>query len=253
MQHALVTGATRGIGRATAVALSARGDKVAVHYGADRASAEATMEALHGEGHILVGGDLASPKTAQRVVDDVLNAFGRIDILVNNAAVAPSPDNRHPVDSTDYEQWQRVWREMVDVDLHGPANVTFLVAQSLIARGLPGAIVNVGSRGAFRGEPDYPAYAAAKAGLHALGQSMAVALAPHGISVTSVAPGFIGTERQADRLRGPDGDRLREQSPFGRVGTPEEVAAAILYLASPEARWSSGSILDLNGASHLRQ
>lgn len=252
MQHALVTGASRGIGRATAVALSARGDRVAVHFGSDRAAAEVTMESLHGEGHLLVGGDLSSSATARRVVDDVLEAFDRIDVLVNNAAVAPSPSNRHPVDSTDYEQWQRAWRDMVDVDLHGPANVSFLVANSLIARGLPGAIVNVGSRGAFRGEPEFPAYAAAKAGLHALGQSLAVALAPHGIAVTTVAPGFIATERQSDRLAGPDGDGLREQSPFGRVGTADEVAAAIVYLTSPEARWSSGAILDINGASYLR-
>ncbi|MGO2605773.1 MAG: SDR family oxidoreductase, partial [Brachybacterium tyrofermentans] len=79
-----------------------------------------------------------------------------------------------------------------------------------------------------------------------------LALAPHGIAVASVAPGFIGTERQQPKLEGPAGDGLRAQSPFGRVGTAEEVAAAILYLTSPEAQWASGAVLDLNGASHLR-
>ncbi|HEX4090693.1 MAG TPA: SDR family oxidoreductase, partial [Trebonia sp.] len=124
--------------------------------------------------------------------------------------------------------------------------------QHLIARNAPGAIVNVGSRGAFRGEPDYPAYGASKAALHAFAQSAAVALAPHGIAVTAVAPGFVATERQSAKLAGDEGDAVRGQSPFGRVGTPEEIAAAIVYLASPQAAWSSGTILDVNGASYLR-
>lgn len=252
MAHALVTGASRGIGRATAVALSARGDRVAVHYGSDRAAAEQTLALLQGDGHHLVGGDLADPAAAEAVVHAASDALGPIDLLVNNAAVAPSAATRHRIGSTDYAQWQRVWRRMIDVDLIAAANVTYLVADALIAGGLPGAIVNVGSRGAVRGEPDFPAYGAAKAALHAFGQSMAVALAPHGITVATVAPGFIGTDRQQDRLQGPDGDAVRAQSPFGRVGTPEEVAAAILYLASPAAQWASGAVLDLNGASHLR-
>ncbi|MFJ1512905.1 SDR family NAD(P)-dependent oxidoreductase [Cellulosimicrobium funkei] len=252
MQTALVTGASRGIGRATALALSRRGERVAVHYGTDRASAERTRDLLDGEGHILVGGDLSDPDTAQQVVNDVEAAFGRIDILVNNAAIAPSAATQHRLTDTDYETWRRVWVRMLDVDLQAPANMTYLVARGLIARAAPGVIVNVGSRGAFRGEPDFPAYGAAKAGLHAFGQSMAVALAPHGIAVATVAPGFIGTDRQQPKLASDAGDELRAQSPFGRVGTAEEVAAAILYLTSPDAQWASGAILDLNGASHLR-
>lgn len=88
--------------------------------------------------------------------------------------------------------------------------------------------------------------------MHAFGQSMAVALAPYKISVTAVAPGFVATERQSPKLAGPQGDGLRSESPFGRVGTPEEIASAVHYLASPGATWASGTILDLNGASHLR-
>jgi NAD(P)-dependent dehydrogenase (short-subunit alcohol dehydrogenase family) len=249
---ALVTGASRGIGRATAVALSRRGDRVAVHYGSDPAAAQDTLTLLDGQDHVVVGGDLSDPESARRVVSEVEEAFGQIDVLVNNAAVAPGPSTYHRVDETDFDTWQEVWRRMIDVDLHAPANLTFLVAQSMIAKGRRGAIVNVGSRGAFRGEPDFPAYGAAKAGLHAFGQSMAVALAPYGISVATVAPGFVGTERQQDTLGGSRGDAVRAQSPFGRVGTPEEVAAAIVYLTSPEAQWTSGAILDLNGASYLR-
>ncbi len=252
MLRSLVTGASRGIGRAIAVALSARGDRVAVHYGSDRSAAEETLALLHGEGHTLVGGDMSDPAVAERVVGEAIAALGGIDVLVNNAAIAPNVETSHPIATVDYETWHRTWERMVDVDLRAPANMTFLVARALIERGLPGSIVNVGSRGAFRGEPEFPAYGAAKAGLHAMGQSLAVALAPHGIAVTSVAPGFVGTDRQEQKLLGTEGDGIRDQSPFGRVATPEEVADAVVYLSSPRSQWASGAILDLNGASHLR-
>ena len=138
------------------------------------------------------------------------------------------------------------------MNLIGVANLAWAFASHLIDRAAPGAIVNIGSRGAFRGEPEFPAYAASKAGLHALGQSLAVALAPHAISVTSVAPVFIATQRQLAKLDGVEGAALRAQSPFGRVGTPEEIASSVFWLASPEAAWSSGAILDANGTSYLR-
>ncbi|MBM2618618.1 SDR family oxidoreductase [Actinoplanes sp. LDG1-06] len=251
-RRVLVTGASRGIGRAIATAFAARGDRVAIHYATARADAEETLRALAGDGHILVGGDLGDPDAAREVVHTAVRDLGGVDVLVNNAAVAPGPGNRHPVATTSYEDWNRAWRRMVDVDVIGAANVTYGVASHLIERGEPGSIVNVGSRGAYRGEPDYPAYGAAKAALHAFGQSMAIALAPYGIAVMSVAPGFISTDRQQATLDGPEGAGLLGQSPFGRVGTPEEVAAAVLHLSSPQARWSSGAVLDLNGASYLR-
>lgn len=252
MQHSLVTGASRGIGRAIAVALSRRGDRVAVHYGSDRDAAAETLAQLHGEGHLLVEGDLSDPAVATRVVEEAVSGLGRIDVLVNNAAIAPNAETSHPIATTEFDAWHRVWERMVAVDLLAPANVSFLVARSMIDRGIEGAIVNVGSRGAFRGEPEFPAYGAAKAGLHAMGQSLAVALAPHGISVTSVAPGFVGTDRQQTKLSGEGGEGIRSQSPFGRVAEPEEVADAVVYLSSPHSQWASGAILDLNGASHLR-
>lgn len=251
-RRVLVTGASRGIGRAVAQAFAAGGDKVAVHYASARADGEQTLASLSGAGHVLVHGDIGDPATARGVVEQTVQALGVIDVLVNNAAVVPGPETRHRISDISYEDWQRTWQRMIDVDLLGAVNVTYCVATHLIARGAPGSIVNVGSRGAFRGEPDFPAYGAAKAALHAFGQSMAVALAPHDIAVTAVAPGFVSTERQLQALDGPDGDAVRSQSPLGRVGTPEEVAAAVLYLASPGAAWSTGAILDLNGASYLR-
>lgn len=252
MAHALVTGSSRGIGRAVAQALARRGDRVVVHYGRDRDAAEETIASLDGAGHAVVGGDIGDPADAQRIVDEAIGAVGRLDILVNNAAVAPTAANEHRVDATSFARWQESWSSMVAVNLLGASNISMLVAQHMISRGGGGAIVNVGSRGAFRGELDHPAYAATKAGLQALGQSLALALAPHGISVTSVAPGMVSTDRQAAKLDGAQGDSIRGQSPFGRVGTPDEVADAVAYLTSPGAVWASGTVLDLNGASYFR-
>ncbi|MEU9852176.1 SDR family oxidoreductase [Streptomyces sp. NPDC047974] len=250
----LVSGASRGLGRAVARAFAANGDRVAVHYGTRADEARATLASLEGSGHVLVGGDLADPGDAARVVDEAAEALGEagggsgIDVLVNNAAV----NLPHPLAETPYEEWAALWQRHVSVNLLATANLSHLVARRLIDRGAAGRIVNIGSRGAFRGEPDHPAYGATKAAVHALGQSLAVSLGPHGIGVASVAPGFFATERVASRLTGAEGDAIRAQSPFGRVADPAEIAAAVLWLASPAAEWASGTILDLNGASYLR-
>lgn len=252
MRTVLVTGASGGIGAATAHRFAEAGDRVAVHYATNQKAAQETLSQLPGTGHTLVHGDLGDPDVAPRLVAEVVAALGSIDVLVLNAAVAPSESNRHLLGEVSYSEWTAVFRRMVDVNLLGAANLAWAVADHLIGRNAPGAIVNVGSRGAFVGEPIYPAYAATKAALHALGQSLAVALAPHGIAVTSIAPGFVATDRQLPKLEGPAGDSLRAQSPFGRVGTAKEIAAAIFWLASADAAWSSGAILDANGASYLR-
>jgi 3-oxoacyl-[acyl-carrier protein] reductase len=249
---ALVTGASRGIGRAIAIALAARGDRVAVHYGSSRADGEETLALLAGDGHTLVSGDLADPDQVRALMDAASTALGDIHTLVNNAAVGPSATNGHRIDEVSYADWQHVWTDMIDVNLRGATNLTYCFANHRIGAGGGGTIVNIGSRGVFVGEPDYPAYAATKGALHAFAQSMAVALAPHDIAVSTIAPGFVSTDRQSEKLAGPAGDTIRAQSPFGRVAAPHEIAAAVLYLSSPDATWASGTILDLNGASHLR-
>ncbi|MER7959220.1 SDR family oxidoreductase [Streptomyces sp. NPDC096030] len=247
-RRVLVSGASRGLGRAVAQAFAANGDRVAVHFGSRAEEAHETLDSLPGTGHVLIGWDLTDPAGAAAVVDTAVEALGGIDVLVNNAAV----NTRHPLAETSYEEWVAVWQRHVSVNLLATAHLSHLAARRMIDQGKGGRIVNIGSRGAFRGEPDHPAYGATKAAVHALGQSLAVSLAPHGIGVASVAPGFFATERVAPRLEGPEGDAIRAQSPFGRVAAPEEIASAVLWLASPGAEWSSGTILDLNGASHLR-
>ncbi|MFD5623021.1 SDR family NAD(P)-dependent oxidoreductase [Streptomyces yangpuensis] len=244
----LVTGASRGIGRAIAVAFARQGDRVAVHCSARRADAEETVASLEGAGHVLLAADLADPDGVEDLAAAADEALGGVDVLVNNAAVMLA----HPLPETSYEDWQEAWRRTAEVNLFGAANLTHRVTRRMIEAGREGRVVNVGSRGAFRGEPDHPAYGATKAALHALGQSLAVSLAPHGIAVASVAPGFVATERVAARLAGPEGAGIRAQSPFGRVADPQEIASAVLHLASPGAAWSSGAVLDVNGASYLR-
>jgi 3-oxoacyl-[acyl-carrier protein] reductase len=245
---ALVTGASRGIGRAVAVRLASEGAVVAVHYGSRAADAASTVALLAGGGHVTVGADLASADAVEAMVASVAAELGAIDVLVNNAAVYVG----HPIASSSYDEWRAAWRTTIDTNLLGTANVTYCVVQRMIAAGRGGRIVNVSSRGAFRGEPAFPAYGASKAGLNSMGQSLAVALAPHGISVATVAPGFVATDMAEPFLAGPDGDAIRAQSPFGRVATVDEVAAVVAFFASDEAVFSSGTVVDVNGASYLR-
>ena len=249
----LVTGGSRGIGAAIARAFAERGDRVAVHCRSAVSAAQAVRDSLPGDGHLVVKADLADPAAVRAMVDDAAARLGGLDVLVNNAGIYVD----HDVLATSYEEWQAAWAATLGVNLVGAANAAWCAVRHVTAGGPDdlgnrGRIVNVGSRGAYRGEPTHPAYGAAKAGLHALGQSLAVALAPHGITVASVAPGYVQTDMTAGELATPAGDAIRAQSPFNRVATPEEVAAAVVYLASPEATWSSGAVLDLNGASYLR-
>ncbi len=243
----LVTGASRGIGAAVARAFAADGDRVAVHYGRNVKRAEEVVASLSGTGHLIVGADLADAQAARQMVDAAAEGLGGLDVLVNNAGVYEP----HPITETSYEQWQRAWRDTLAVNLVGAANVTWCAVRHIL-RGGGGHIVNVSSRGAFRGEPSHPAYGASKAGIIAFGQSLARALGPHSIAVAAVAPGFTETDMAAEELAGEKGDIRRAESPLGRVATPEEVAAAVVFLASPNAAMASGSVLDINGASYLR-
>ncbi|MPZ28580.1 MAG: SDR family oxidoreductase [Micromonosporaceae bacterium] len=241
----LVTGGSRGIGRAVVAAFAADGDRVAVHHRDSAELAGQLRDSLPGAGHTVVQADLTDPAAVQTMVDTAAAALGGLDVLVNNAGVFRS----HPILDTSYQDWQREWRLALETNLLAAANLTWCAVRHM-RKG--GRVVNVSSRGAFRGEPQAPAYGASKAGLNALGQSLAVALAPHGIAVATVAPGFVATDMTNEHLKPPRGDAIRAQSPFGRVARPDEIAEAVRWLASPGAQWASGTIVDLNGASYLR-
>jgi NAD(P)-dependent dehydrogenase (short-subunit alcohol dehydrogenase family) len=229
-----------------AQAFAELGDRVAVHHRGSAGLAGQVLAGLPGSGHTVVQADLADPEAVRQMVGQAHADLGGLDVLVNNAGIYVP----HPVTEVSYEQWQDAWREILAVNLTGAANVTWCAVQYMKAAG--GRIVNVTSRGAYRGEPRHPAYGASKAGLNSFGQSMARALAPFGIAVASVAPGFVETAMARPDLDSARGEEIRAQSPFNRVATTEEIAAAVVYLASEQAEWASGAVLDLNGASYLR-
>ena len=243
----LVTGASRGIGEAIARQFAEAGARVAIHYNRQSDRAEIVRASLSGSGHLIVQGDLADPDSVGRLVETVVTAFGRLDILVNNAGIYQD----HPIAEVDYQDWQAAWKQILDTNLVGPANLIYGAARHMITQG-GGRIVNISSRGAFRGEPTSPAYGASKAALNSLGQSMAKALGPYNIFIGTVAPGFVETDMAQEFLNGPRGEAIRNESPLGRVARPEEVARVALFLASEGAEFTTGCIIDVNGASYLR-
>ncbi len=252
---ALVTGGSRGIGAAIAAQLAARGLQVAIHYRDRREAAAAVLAGLPGSGHASFDADLADPEATLRLWRRLEAHFGRIDVLVNNAGVYFG----HAPLEADYSAWQTAWQRTIGANLLGPANLCWLAANAMSVRGDPvdpqfgrGRIVNISSRGAFRGEPDAPAYGASKAGLNALSQSLAKALAPREIYVYCLAPGWVATDMAASHLEGPAGRAILEQHPMGRVNHVEEIAGATVFCALDAPAAMTGSIIDVNGASYLR-
>lgn len=245
----LVTGASRGIGRAIAQRFAKHGACLAIHYNRDQKAAEQTRVSLPGGGgpHRLFQADVGQAPAVEQLVNSIIQEMGRIDVVVNNAAI----NEWQPILRIDYDQWNDVWQRTFDTNLIGPANIMFHAARPMIKQG-SGHIVNISSRGAFRGAPKSPAYASSKGALNAMSQSLAQALAPHNIFVYVVAPGFVETDMSASILASPQGEAIRQQSPLNRVGRPEEVASIVVFLASGEADFATGTIVDINGASYLR-
>ena len=243
----LVTGGTRGIGLACARAFAERGATLALAYRADHKAAKAALTTLEGQGHTTIAGDIADVGFAEELVTRAVEHLGNLDILVNNAGIF----HAHPIDDVSFDDWQASWQRTLGVNLLAPAHLIYHATQHMMKQG-GGHIVNVSSRGAFRGEPESPAYGASKAGLNALSQSLAQKLAPHNIFVGVVAPGFVETDMTNAHLKGERGQEVRAQSPLNRVAKPEEIAYAVLFLASEGAEFSTGTIIDVNGASYLR-
>ncbi len=229
--------------------------RIAVHYRNNREAAAASLASLPGAGHASFDADLSDPREASLLWHRVTDSLGAIDILVNNAGLYIF----HPPLKTTYESWQSAWLQTLATNLVAPANLSLLAAQSMAARRQPlttdfgrGRIVNISSRGAFRGEPDAPAYAASKAGLNALSQSLAKALAPEAVYLYCVAPGWVETEMATSHLEGPEGSAILAQHPLGRVNRTDEIANAAVYCALDAPAAMTGCVIDVNGASYLR-
>jgi NAD(P)-dependent dehydrogenase (short-subunit alcohol dehydrogenase family) len=247
MPSVLVTGSSRGIGAAVARALAGGGFRVAVHYNSSEAAAHGILGGLPGEGHVAFKADISEPSEAERLVQRSVEAFSGLDVLVNNAGVF----EYHPLPDTGYRDWQHAWRTTLGTNLIAAANLSYCAARHMMTRGA-GRIVNVSSRGAFRGEPDAPAYGASKAGMNAMGQSLAQALAPHNVLVFTIAPGWVDTDMAAPTLSGPGADAVKAQSPMRRVATPDEIARIVLFCARDAPAYMTAAIIDVNGASYLR-
>ncbi len=244
---ALITGASRGIGKVIAEKFAEANADVVVHYCKNHKAAENTLKNLKKGDHFLVQGDISDPQSVKKIVDTVISRAGKVDILVNNAGIY----EEIPLVRSTYEEWQDIWMRTIKTNLIGPSNITFLIARHMISRG-GGKIINISSRGAFRGEPDAPCYGASKAGLNAMSQSLAQALAIHNIFVYVIAPGFVETDMARPCLQGEKGEQIRKQSPLGRIAWPSEVANTALFLASEGVDFLTGCIIDVNGASYLR-
>jgi len=242
----LITGGSRGIGRAITKAFAFQKAQCVINYRNDSAAALGIMQELGSENHRAIRADISIPEEAEQLIKTVIAEKGKIDILINNAGTG----SHHPIDGISFSEWQQHWDRILKLNLLAGSNLSYLVGQHMMQR-KEGKIINVTSRGAFRGEPLQPAYGASKAAMNSLTQSLAFSLAPFNIFVGAVAPGFVETDMAKERLEGPRGDGIRGQSPMNRVAQPEEVAQAVILMASSPI-WMTGGIFDVNGASYFR-
>ncbi|ASU33721.1 SDR family NAD(P)-dependent oxidoreductase [Mucilaginibacter xinganensis] len=243
----LITGGSGGIGSVTARLFAEAGANVIITYNNNLDAAKQVISSLKPGNHSIYQLDIAIPEVVQEFFSLYSEKYKKLDVLVNNAAIF----TEHKILETSYENWQKSWDDTLRANLAGPANMCYFASRLMINQN-GGKIINISSRGAFRGEPDHPAYGASKAGLNAMSQSLAIALAPHNISVHVIAPGFVETDMAAGVLNSPAGEQIRKQSPFGRVARPEEVARLIAVYASEGLEFTSAGIVDINGASYLR-
>ncbi len=243
----LITGASRGIGRKTAEMFASAGANVIIHYLHNEKAAKSCLNALKPGNHHLLAAPLDTTIGIVSLAEKAIQMAGRIDLLINNAGIYEECDLTHE----GMASWMSHWERTIQINLTASSHLSYLISNHMISMG-GGKIINISSRGAFRGEPMAPAYAASKAGMNAFGQSLAKALAPHKVYVYMVAPGFVETEMSRAALDGPFGNDIRNQSPFGRVATTQDIAHAVLMLASDGNEFMTGTIVDVNGASYLR-
>jgi NAD(P)-dependent dehydrogenase (short-subunit alcohol dehydrogenase family) len=242
---AFVTGGSRGIGAAIVRALHREGAQVFFTYRARRDEADALCAEL-GERVAAYALDVADADAIPAAVEAALERFGRLDVLVNNAGIFAE----NPFDGNDYAAWRAGWQRTFDVNLFGAANLCWHALRPMRAQGA-GAIVNVASRAAHRGELTYADYGASKAALVNLTKSIARRCAPEGIVAFAVAPGFVDTDMVAADLA-TEGARLAAEIPVGRVASAQEVAHVVAFLCTPLARHLNGATLDVNGGSYVR-
>lgn len=243
-RSAVVTGGSRGIGRAIAEALADAGARVTIGFRSDAGAARRVVAALIARGNEAqaIKADLARRGGAERLIAQATARFGSPDLLINNAAIwTGAPLERMP---------DAVWEETMQVNLDAVFRTCRAVIPRMRRRRF-GRIVNISSTAGQRGEAGHAHYAASKGAIQALTKSLAVELAPFGITVNAVAPGWVETDMTAAALRGRRGRSIRDGIPLGRPGRPEEIAAPVAFLCSEGAAFITGEILNVNGGSVL--
>ena len=243
----LVTGASHGIGAATASAFADAGYRVAVHYNSSAAGAEKTLQSLSGAGHIAVQADVSDPAQVKQMVDTVAEQMGTIDVLVNNAGIF----EHVPFDTEDYTDWLNGWKRTLDTNLMSAVNATYCAVQHMRAKG-GGKVINVASRSAFRAETTAPAYAVSKAGMVNLTRCLARAEAHNGILSYCIAPGWVETAMAREGMEDPEmwADIL-SQIPLGRIASVNDVAGVAVFLASSAADYLTGITIPVAGGSWM--
>ena len=239
----LITGASRGIGREAARRVAAAGASVGVNYFRAERDALDLVAEIGERKAAAIQADIADPAAVGRMVETMIARFGRVDVLVNNAATF----DMNPFDGDDYARWQEGWERTFALNVFGAANAAFLAMRSMRRTG-GGKIINIASRAAFRGETEFADYGASKAALVNLTRSIARACASDNIVATCIAPGFIDTDMARSEIEA-HGEEIIRQVPLGRIGTVGDVAGVILFLASPIADYLNGATIDVNGGS----
>ncbi|HEY8232554.1 MAG TPA: SDR family NAD(P)-dependent oxidoreductase [Vicinamibacteria bacterium] len=236
---ALVTGASRGIGRHTAILMTRLGARVALGYGRDEAAAREALAATGGDG-VVLGADLAKEGEAEKLVARADEALSGLDVLVANHGIW----KRAPIESMTAAQWD----EMLVTNLSSVRALCSEAARRMLKRGR-GSIVLVASTAGQRGEPFHSHYAASKGAILALTRSLASELGPRGVRVNCVSPGWVDTGMSHGVLEGDEADTILRAIPLGRPGTPDEIAGPIAFLASDLSSYLHGQILSVNGGA----
>jgi NAD(P)-dependent dehydrogenase (short-subunit alcohol dehydrogenase family) len=231
----LITGASRGIGAAAYALLGKRDHRVVGHStkGSDA----------------LIAGDLTEPSAPRNIWDTALAELdGQIDVLVNNAGIYEGV-----ADNATDEEWHRAWSRTLTINLQAAADLSKLAVSHFLDLGIPGRIINIASRAAFRGDsPQHWHYAASKAAIVGMTRTIARGYASEGILCFGVAPGFTVSDATEEYLKGRGGAQIVADIPLGRVASTDEVAEVIRWLATDAPASATGSIIDVNGASYVR-
>ncbi|MEK6608227.1 MAG: 3-oxoacyl-ACP reductase family protein [Myxococcota bacterium] len=238
---ALVTGASRGIGRAIAIRLAKAGARVVLNFAQNEDAARSALAEV--PGGALERFDVADAEAVDRAVKKIAEERGGLDILVNNAGIA--------IDGLLLRTKAEDWRRTIEVNLSGSFNCARAASRHLLKARERGRIVNVTSVVGEQGNAGQASYASAKAGLIGLTKALARELAPRGITVNAVSPGFIDTDMTAAHLQGEARAKLVAAIPLGRVGVADDVAEAVAYLCSPAAAYVTGQVLRVNGGLYM--